>query len=65
LIFKVASSPIEPAVTALLAAAENAQPARWIEFPALILLFATVPGDPDSGAFYVVHQNLFRRESDG
>ena len=53
-ILAVASSPIEPAVAALLAATENAQPARWIEFPASILLFATVPVDPDSGAIYVL-----------
>jgi len=53
-ILTVASSSIEPAITALLAVTENARPARWIEFPASILLFATVPGDPDSGAFYVL-----------
>ena len=53
-ILTVASSPIEPAVAALLAATENAQLARWIEFPASMLLFATVPGDPNSGAFYVL-----------
>ena len=43
----------EPAVEALLAAAENAHPARWIEFASSILLFAIIPGDPDSGALYV------------
>jgi len=32
---------------------ENAQPVRRIEFPASILLFVSVPGDPESGAFYV------------
>ena len=27
---------------------------RWIEFPALVLLFLLVPGDPESGAVYVL-----------
>jgi hypothetical protein len=26
---------------------------RWIEFPTSVLLFASVQGDPESGAFYV------------
>jgi hypothetical protein len=52
-ILTAGTSSVDSAVSALLAAAENAQPARWVEFPSSILLFATVPGDPDSGAFYV------------
>jgi hypothetical protein len=46
-------SSVEPAVSALLLATEIAQPVRWIEFPASILLFATIPDDPESGAFHV------------
>ena len=46
------SSP-DPAIAALLAITENAQPVRRIEFPASILLFVSVQGDPESGAFYV------------
>ena len=46
------SSP-DPAIAALVAITENAQPVRRIEFPASILLFVSVPGDPESGAFYV------------
>jgi len=45
---------IDEAVAALLAITENAQPERWIEFPASVLLFLSVQGDPESGAFYVL-----------
>lgn len=41
------------AIDALIAATEKAQVVRWIEFPTVILLFLVVPGDPQSGAFYV------------
>lgn len=44
---------IEPAVAALLAITEKAQPVRWIEFPTSILLLLSVQGDAESGAFYV------------
>ena len=44
----------EPAVAALLAITENAQPVRWIEFPTSLLLLVSVQGDPESGAFYVL-----------
>ena len=47
------SSSPDPAIAALVAFTENAQPVRWIEFPASILLFVSVQGDPESGAFYV------------
>lgn len=47
------SSSPDPAIAALVAITENAQPVRWIEFPASILLFVSVQGDPESGAFYV------------
>ena len=46
------SSP-EPAIAALVTITENAHPVRWIEFPGSILLFVSVQGDPESGAFYV------------
>jgi hypothetical protein len=60
---RIAISPIlriEPdadlrtAVVALLAVAENPDIARWIEFPASLMLFLLVPGDPQSGAVYVL-----------
>jgi hypothetical protein len=44
---------IEPAVAALLAITDKAQPVRWIEFPTSILLLVSVQADPESGAFYV------------
>ena len=46
------SSSPDPAIAALVRITENAQPVRWIEFPASILLFVSVQGDPESGAFY-------------
>jgi hypothetical protein len=45
---------LETAVAALLEAAESAELVRWIEFPASVLLFLLVPGDPESGALYVL-----------
>jgi len=45
---------IGEAVNALIAATDTAQVVRWIEFPAAILLFVVVPGDSQSGAFYVL-----------
>ena len=45
---------IDQAVAALLAITDDAHPVRWIEFRSAILLFVTVHGDPESGAFYVL-----------
>ena len=42
------------AVTELLKTAETAEIVRWIEFPASVLLFLLVPGDPESGAVYIL-----------
>lgn len=53
-ILAVGISSADEAVDTLLTATDNAQPARWIEFPTAILLLVTVPDDPDSGAFYVL-----------
>ena len=52
-ILAVETPSIDPAIAALLAITENAQPIRWIEFPASVLLFASVQNDAESGAFYV------------
>ena len=52
-IFTLDSPSPDPALAALAAITENAQPVRWIEFPASILLFVSVQGDVESGAFYV------------
>ena len=52
-ILAVPTVSTEPAVAALLAITENAQPVRWIEFPTSILLLVSVQADSESGAFYV------------
>ena len=44
----------EAAITSLLQAVEEAKIVRWIEFPSSVLLFLLVPGDPESGAIYVL-----------
>ena len=46
--------PLEGAMKALSDATEGAIPMRWIEFPASVLVFATLAGDPGSGVFYVL-----------
>ena len=45
---------LQSTVAALIKVAENVEIVRWIEFPASVLLFLLVPGDPDSGAVYVL-----------
>jgi len=45
---------LQTAVTTLIKVAENVEIARWIEFPNSVLLFLLVPGDPESGALYVL-----------
>lgn len=57
-ILAVATASTDPAIAALLAITENAQPLRWIEFPTSVLLFVSVQGDPESGALY-----LFERKT--
>ena len=45
---------LQTAVATLIKVTENVEIVRWIEFPASVLLFLFVPGDPDSGAVYVL-----------
>jgi hypothetical protein len=45
--------PLDSAVTKLMAITDGAEIARWVQFPRGLLLFVVVPGDPESGAFYV------------
>lgn len=45
---------LQSAVAGLIKVAENVEIVRWIELPASVLLFLLVPGDPDSGAVYVL-----------
>ncbi len=42
------------AIAELTKVAENVEIVRWVELPASVLLFLLVPGDPDSGAVYVL-----------
>jgi hypothetical protein len=49
-----ADADLQVAITTLLRAADQPEIARWIEFPTLVLLFLFVPGDPESGAVYVL-----------
>jgi hypothetical protein len=44
----------QSAIVALVKVTETVEIVRWIEFPASVLLFLLVPGDPDSGAVYVL-----------
>ena len=48
------ASSIEEAVPNLIRSTDGAQPVRWLEFPAAILLLATVTEEPESGAIYVL-----------
>ena len=45
---------LQMAVAALVKVAENVEIVRWIELPVSVLLFLLVPGDPESGAAYVL-----------
>ena len=45
---------LQSAIAALVKVTETVEIVRWIEFPASVLLFLLVPGDPDSGAVYVL-----------
>jgi len=45
---------LQSAVAALVKVTESVEIVRWIDFPASVLLFLLVPGDPDSGAVYVL-----------
>src|SRR5271165_4805508 len=45
---------LQTAIATLIKVAENVEIVRWIELPASVLLFSLVPGDPDSGAVYVL-----------
>ena len=53
-ILVVSTTSTDPAIEALLAITENAQPVRRIEFATSVLLFVSIHGDPESGAFYAL-----------
>lgn len=45
---------LQSAMAALVRLTETVEIVRWIEFPTSVLLFLLVPGDPNSGAVYVL-----------
>jgi hypothetical protein len=45
---------LQTAIATLIKIAEIVEIVRWIELPTSVLLFLLVPGDPDSGAVYVL-----------
>ena len=49
-----ADADLQAAISSLLRATEQAEIVRWIEFPNSVLLFLLVPGDPESGAAYIL-----------
>jgi hypothetical protein len=50
---EVASSCSDAAVARLLDLTDHPKIERWVQFPKAVFVFLTVPGDPESGAFYV------------
>jgi hypothetical protein len=44
---------LEMAVARLLDLTEHPTIAKWVQFPRVLFVFLVVPGDPESGAFYV------------
>ncbi len=44
---------LDGAVARLLDVTEHPAIAKWVQFPKALFLFLLVPGDPESGAFYV------------
>ncbi len=50
---KTVGESLEQAVARLLEITEHPAITRWVQFPKSLLLFLTMPGDPESGAFYV------------
>ncbi len=49
-----ADADLQIAIGPLLQATEQPEIVRWIEFPLALLLFLIVPGDPASGALYIL-----------
>jgi hypothetical protein len=50
-------APLEMAVARLLDPTEHPTIAKWVQFPRALFVFLVVPGDPESGAFYVFDRN--------
>jgi hypothetical protein len=48
-----AGASLETAIARLLDLTEHPTIAKWVQFPKGLFVFLVVPGDPESGAFYV------------
>jgi hypothetical protein len=51
-----AGASFEMAVARLLDLTEHPTIAKWVQFPKALFVFLVVPGDPESGAFYVFNR---------
>jgi hypothetical protein len=51
------SASLETAIARLLDVTEHPTIAKWVQFPKALFVFLVVPGDPESGAFYVFDRN--------
>jgi len=49
-----ADADLQITTASLLRATDQAEVVRWIEFPYSVLLFLMEPGDPESGAVYIL-----------
>jgi hypothetical protein len=47
------SGSVDGAVARLLDLTEHTRIEKWVQFPKALFVFLVVPGDPESGAFYV------------
>jgi hypothetical protein len=50
---KEVGGSLDGAVAKLLEMTEHPAIAKWVQFPKALFVFLVVPGDPESGAFYV------------
>ena len=48
-----AGASLETAIARLLDVTEHPAITKWVQFPKALFVFLVVPGDPESGAFYV------------
>ena len=44
---------LKNAIARLLDVTEHPAIAKWLQFPKALFVFLVVPGDPESGAFYI------------
>jgi hypothetical protein len=47
------SASLETAIARLLELTEHPAIAKWVQFPKALFVMLVVPGDPESGAFYI------------